>query len=189
MKRTLPFLVVLILVQAVLSSCRKGENDPWLSFRPRDARITQKWEIKGLDGTFVTAENGASSSFRYELNQNIITIVQSPGSARNFGYSFTIQLFDNGNMQAIETLTDSVGTQFESLANGQWYWLDDAKNKGSIKMDLAGVLAPIEAFQIDRLAYDELVLNAQASVDNSIPGEGESLVSWDFDIRLEPAPE
>lgn len=187
MIRIVPAFALGLLVIGMLGSCRKGGDDPWLSFRPRDKRITQTWEIKAMDGVQVSVESGVSESIRFEYNSGVITVIRTPGSSRNFGYGLTMELFENGRMQAIETVTDSVGTQFESLSNGYWNWLDDSKKRANIELDMPGLLADISHYDIPRLAGDELVLEAFATIDNTGPVIGEMLISWDVELAFDVA--
>jgi hypothetical protein len=178
-------LLILSLVFLSLASCRKGEDDPFLSFRSRDARVTQKWEVSEFTGFIVASEAGTSVSRSYELTQGTMTVAATPGATSNFGYSLVMELFDDGRMQAIETLTDSIGTRFESLANGYWSWRDDTKKKASIRLDLPGVLSAINVYDIPRLTKDELVLASQRTLDNTDPNEGAELTQWNFDVKFQ----
>jgi len=45
MKKTLLILTCAVLLAGGLTSCKKGENDPFLSLRSRKARVTGKWNL------------------------------------------------------------------------------------------------------------------------------------------------
>lgn len=46
--------LVIILIFASLSSCRKGEGDPIISFRSRTYRLTGEWKLKS--GSIISKE-------------------------------------------------------------------------------------------------------------------------------------
>ena len=46
MKKNILFIALSLVVgSTVLTGCKKGENDPFLSLKSRDARITELWKL------------------------------------------------------------------------------------------------------------------------------------------------
>ena len=43
-------LFVVLAATFILPSCKKGENDPFISLKSRDARITAKWKLTKIEG-------------------------------------------------------------------------------------------------------------------------------------------
>ena len=77
MKKTmLAFLAVGLLIAT--PSCKKGENDPFLSLKSRKARIAGDWSITGFDytNTFTQAD-GDNGSNTGVLNGDVITFTNT----------------------------------------------------------------------------------------------------------------
>lgn len=78
--------VILLTTPVIISSCKKGANDPSISLRSRDARIEGKWTMKKLEGK-------VSES----LNSSVVT-----------SYSNIVTIANDGSKQALtleQTLT------------------------------------------------------------------------------------
>ncbi|NOQ72118.1 MAG: hypothetical protein GQ574_08960 [Crocinitomix sp.] len=151
MKNRILTLTALLILTTVMGSCKKGENDPFMSIKTRDARITGLWELVDLNlssivkntfsGTTVTTVSSAT------YDGSLYTYI-SDGDATSFSYkrdltinkdgSYTSYIVQDGNSQEM---------------SGYWWWLDDTKKKTRIALD-----DDIDSFEIDRLTNKELVL-------------------------------
>src|SRR3989339_256280 len=56
-------MIVMIAPVMVLTNCKKGENDPFLSFRSRDKRLVGNWTISKVDNTSITDIKGNSVNY------------------------------------------------------------------------------------------------------------------------------
>lgn len=150
MKKTLPFLLV-ILSLIVIPSCKKGEDDPFISFRSRDARITAKWKLVNYESQSNSSGGSSSSSV---LNGSILTVTNSGGSY-SYSYSEELEINSDGtyNLTTIRDGDISTSTYF-------WYWLNDSQKKTSIGLGGLGT------FKIDKLSHNELILRDESSILN-----------------------
>ena len=57
-------LFIIIIVVFTMSSCKKGEDDPFISFRSRKARITGEWNLKS--GIITIKEQGLEETATYD---------------------------------------------------------------------------------------------------------------------------
>ena len=57
-------LFIIIIVVFTMSSCKKGEDDPFISFRSRKARITGEWNLKS--GIIVIKDHGLEETATYD---------------------------------------------------------------------------------------------------------------------------
>ena len=153
MKKTLPFLLV-ILSLVVIPSCKKGEDDPFISFRSRDARITAKWKLVNYES--LSSYNGNTST--QVLNGSIYTSTNSGGSY-SYSYSKELEINSDGTYK-ITTIRDGD----ISTSNSVWYWLNDSQKKSSISLNEDG------AFIIDRLTNNELILRNESNISYVIDG-------------------
>ncbi len=153
MKKTLPFLLVMLSI-IVIPSCKKGEDDPFISFRSRDARITAKWKLVNYENQ----SNYDGSSTTRVLNGSILTVTNSGGSY-SYSYSEELEINSDGTYK-ITTIQDGDISTTTSI----WYWLNGTQNKTSIGLSEEG------EFIIDRLSHNELILRNERNSSYVIDG-------------------
>ncbi|MBI3233934.1 MAG: hypothetical protein HYZ42_07810, partial [Bacteroidetes bacterium] len=51
-KNSLLTLVVLMAALTTLNSCKRGDNDPFLSLRGRDGRLKGAWTLSAVSGKY-----------------------------------------------------------------------------------------------------------------------------------------
>lgn len=64
----LAILTCIILLLTEFTSCKKGEEDPFLSLRSRKARLTGTWVLKEAQSTFVSSDSFMIESEFYEYS-------------------------------------------------------------------------------------------------------------------------
>lgn len=142
------FSAWVVLFSAMLVvGCKKGENDPFISFKSRDGRISGTWKLISLESTDSYSSVGGTSVTTKNYDGSILTTISS-GSSDVESYSYEITIEKNGNYSSIE-ITD--GTTVEK--EGHWWWLDDAKNKTRITFE-----DDFSSYKIDQLKNKELIL-------------------------------
>jgi hypothetical protein len=136
-----------------LNSCKKGEEDPFMSLKSRDARITGTWELSvsssesKSSSTYDGTTTETTSSSIYADGRRISTY---GGSVDTTFYTMTMDINKDGT-----TLT-KYNSEFEKEEeSGNWWWSNDTKKKTGIVFDGS-------TYDIERLAKDELIL-----IDNS----------------------
>jgi hypothetical protein len=152
MKRTIRIFMVLVVVALALpslNSCKKGENDPFLSLKSRDSRITGEWKLTKAERTVIEPNFGGSG--------NVTTVVTFNGTTKtttstgqttptSINYSLNITLEKNGIAKIIE-----IAATTTSQATSTWFWLETAKSKMWININGS-------EYQVDQLKNKELVL-------------------------------
>lgn len=133
-----------------MGACKKGENDPFLSLKSRNARIVGEWELVSsqanrlqtffFEGITTTTE----TSTVFENGQEIITGEQTD---TNY-YELSLTLNKDGSMNVLTKSAEE--TTGES---GYWYWSNDSKKK-------SGIVFFENDFHIDRLTDEELILHS-----------------------------
>lgn len=151
MVHKLLILIVLVSLSIVLSSCKKGENDPGLSLRSRTARLAGKWTIaKGElketydDVTETTIINGTNYTFNSGRGANEV----------NGTFVGTVEFEKGGAFTDTRTITVN-GQANTTTVKGNWSWV--AKNK---EQDLKSK----EALY---LTYTSLISNAGGTTSTS----------------------
>lgn len=170
MKRTLKLLALGIIIS--IGSCKKGENDPFLSLKSRDARICGTWVLKSSEATttysYKIGTNTVSGSNSSKFDGSLLTKVWSGGST-SISYSEEISINKDGTYQHI-IISDGNKQEYK----GYWNWMNDKKNKTSIFFDYLG------SFRIDQLKNKEMIL-----VTHYIDNETEANGDFDNSERME----
>ncbi len=167
MKNIVVALIALVSL-AVIPSCKKGENDPFISLRSRDARITGKWKIVNFEE--ISNFNGSIHSSI--LNGSILTET-SNGSSSSYSYSAYWEILADG----IFKYTSNIDGEL-SNGSGNWYWLNDTKKKTKIFIN------DEEIFVVDRLTNNELILKYQYGESDLYNGSN-NVSSYALTITLE----
>ena len=116
MKKNLLFLALAVIASStLLSSCKKGENDPFLSLKSRDARITALWKLTSAE----SSENNDGSIFTTNFDGSIMTNYFPGGFTDTYSYSLSIEIKKDGTYQSIETDDGVIET-----VDGRWNWLN-----------------------------------------------------------------
>jgi hypothetical protein len=167
MKNVLITLIALVCL-TIIPSCKKGENDPFISFRSRDARITGKWKVVNLE----LIENNNGSINTSILNGSILTET-SNGSSTSYSYSANWEILADGVFK-YTYITDG------ELSSGSytWHWLDDNQTKSKIILNGGGV------YVVDRLTNNELVLKYEYG-DSDLSNGNNDVDSFSYTVTLE----
>lgn len=150
MKNNLVKLGSILLLGAItVSGCKKGENDPFLSFKSRDSRIQGTWTLSSQSDTQtdMSSFNGTvtTSTSTATFASGLMTEV-SGGSTDAYSYSLELTINEDGTYTVVEIVDGNT-----SEATGSWNWVDDVKNKVKISLDGS-------VYQIDQLKSSEMVL-------------------------------
>jgi hypothetical protein len=131
-------LLLLLAGGLLLTACKKGEDDPFLSLKSRDARIRGEWKM--TERTY-SDNDGNSETFdgtTYTITEN--------GETEQFPYSATYTIEKHGTIE-FHIVRDGV----EHNSEGYWGWQNTNKKKSSI-------LINNNYYQVKRLSNKELVL-------------------------------
>ncbi|MCF8298272.1 MAG: hypothetical protein K9J13_12065 [Saprospiraceae bacterium] len=161
------------------NSCKKGENDPFFSFRTRDARITGKWEMISSEYYYIhtySIGQTKSTSSSFDNGKMTSTTYNSTSGTpitetTTYPYSSNLTIEKDGNYLWIFQ-SDTSNYEY----SGAWHWLNDNKKKTLIAFD--GRTYP---YIVNRLTNKELILkidfvdirksNGEVTYQNSITVE------------------
>ena len=156
---------ILLIGASSLQSCKKGENDPVMSFQSRDARITGVWKLTKLEGTssssytWGTTTNSTVSSTNYA--DGLETSVYNGTSSTSF-YTLEYTIEKGGEFKYNWVDTEDGSTE-EFTSN--WLWLNHNKKKSGISIDGS-------EYDVDRLTNKELILK-RSSYSKDIDSDGD----------------
>ena len=156
MKKMKIALLMLLATVLVLPSCKKGENDPFISLKSRDAKITAKWKLTKIAYTSTSVTSGTSFTTTISYDGSVETYTSGTISGTATGtYEMTIE--KDGKMSVSETYTSGGSTDVYT-STGTWEWLNSDQNKTVILLDGGNNLFQGGLWVIDRLSSKELVL-------------------------------
>lgn len=130
-------LVIAFAGTLLLDSCKKGENDPFLSLKSRKARVVGEWTVTASSQTDVN-DSGSSSTTTTTTYDGTTetTTVGSNSSTRTV--TFTYNFKKDGTFTYVETETGEVlSTPYTDVTttDGNWNFtgrIGEDKNKESI---------------------------------------------------------
>lgn len=175
----------------ILSSCGKGEDDPFFSIHTRDARMAQPWKLVEMNGTVV--KNDATFTYEViydslgtpidtiavpsEVATNIVykydgtnIFITTNDETESYGYTFLMDINTNGDVTSSEVFTNPANPSGvppqSSSKTSYWFWGNDDKNKTSVNLDLTGIFKDYPTYDIPRLAWNDMTLSVSYSDNN-----------------------
>lgn len=172
-KQNFRLAIIAVLSITLLAGCKKGENDPFLSLKSRNARITGTWRLVSQESTQTDVDNGVSEVYTSTYDGTTLTNTD-PWGTSSITYSHTIEIKKDGKykMTRVED-----GTTYEN--QGNWWWINSKKKKVRIAFD-----DDWGSFYIDRLKNKEMVLKIDESYSTSESGFSSSSTmsgTWNFE--------
>ena len=174
MKKNILFIALgLIIGSVTLTGCKKGENDPFLSLKSRDARITANWKLVKVESSDVSTDPSGTDTDTETYDGTTMNYAYNGTTYSTFSYSLSVEILKDGTCITTRVVDGDTETD-----NGRWYWMNSAKNKTMIYLDNLGT------FEVDGLKSKELMLKTY-SKDVSISGgetfTDESTATWTFE--------
>lgn len=139
MHKTIYLCLITITTLGFMQSCKKGENDPFLSLRTRKARIAGEWKLSASESKYTSTSPNSSNSSTTTYDGATETTVQSvtingntTSTTSTAVYTFNIEFDKNGTYTLTQVQDGETYT-----AQGTWIFLkrskeDELKNKEAI---------------------------------------------------------
>lgn len=185
MKKIILMSITTALLLGGMSSCKKGENDPFLSLRGRKSRVAGEWTVSASESTDVNTGGGGTVTTTTTYNGSIETSTQTS----SFGGSVTstTAYTDKYTFEKDGTYTytniDEDGDV--TTVTGTWFFLGKSKeneleNKEAIFLTVDNITSGGSSntyddldgtvFVIDQLKNKEMIF----TVNSSSSGGGNS---------------
>jgi hypothetical protein len=184
--RFLP-LLALLFTTAFVSSCKRGEEDPFFSLRSRDKRVMGEWVVSTIESRqeLNSSSNSNVTNTIIEMKYSGDNMVVDTSITTNTTtykrtltskeYSSTLNIMEGGVLEGVEKFSDETvtgtgitgaTTNIQSIKNsikGYWKWGHDDKNKGTLTLSTGGTGMAfggfgIVTYQIQKLTDKEIVL-------------------------------
>lgn len=143
-KRFVSILVSILLSSFLLTSCKKGEEDPFLSFYSRKHRLCQDWKFSYFKK--VEQHNDSIVSWEYDG----VSILKLGGNQMNVSAAdMKISIKKDGSYVWDETITSDTSV-FLYKETGSWYFsgggsASDTKNKELLTLQKNNVTQTLQA--------------------------------------------
>lgn len=146
-------ILAIVFTAAMFSTsfigCKKSENDPFLSLKSRDGRITGTWKMTKLEKTTVNSGSNSGNSTSTTTSEAHDGSVRT--SSNSFGttsrpYTYEITIEKDGTWSSV-----TVDDGDTDLGEGVWYWMNSRKNK-------TGIFIGDSFWNIDQLKNKELIV-------------------------------
>jgi hypothetical protein len=141
MKKIFISLLSLVILTFYLTSCKKGENDPFFSLQSRKARLIGEWKVTNEDITasekYLDSNLNINSNYDGFKKMNI-TVTQTPKGTSTYKdssyYSQTLSIKKDGTY--VQSIVYSNGINI-NITEGTWSFLrkseiNKLKNKEAI---------------------------------------------------------
>lgn len=128
MKKLLVLSIGALALVANLSSCKKGENDPFLSLKSRKARLTGEWTVTKIEGTSSDKNSSfpladVTSTITYDGTTETTTTTTVMGTDTDTE-TYTLSFVFDKDGTYTQTKVEGTTTEVET---GNWIFL--GKNK------------------------------------------------------------
>lgn len=165
MKKVKFAVLMLLLAVFVLPACKKGENDPFITLKSRDARITAIWKLTGINYTETQVSGSTITQTATYDGTTFISTHSVYGSSTATG-TYETEILKDGTLTWDETYTFGGSTDVQS-STGTWQWLDSDKNKSVLILDGGDHFFTGGTWIIDRLAGKELILKGSGNSNDN----------------------
>lgn len=162
-------LLIAVVVLATFAGCKKGENDPFLSFRSRDARVVGEWKVSNYsyDETTVNGTQTITTKVTYDGSKYTSTNSVANPPVDQATYDTKIEILKDGTVKYTQVMNLGNASS-TTVQEGTWIWADSRKNKSQIFIAVAGNTVGNNYIQggtyvVDQLKNKEMILTNATS--------------------------
>lgn len=161
MQKIIKLSVLFFTSALVLASCSKYDDNPAVSLKSKNGRITGEWTLTKADYTETRTSYGTTNTETMTYNGVIMTET-SGGYTYTYSYSEKMKINKDGTVEM--TTVDDGDTDIET---NMWSWLDGTSNKELIMING-------NTWSIKKLTNKELILELSYSYSNTYDGKTSS---------------
>lgn len=163
-------LLLIFLPSALFISCKKGENDPAISFRSRKARIVGDWKLDKGTNKYTSESFNVTTTFNGTSGTEVTNSI-----TRNFTYIYELSFRKDGTFSYHSSQTFEGATPEIYKFEGQWSFA--RKNK-------AGNLKNKESILLTYISGTYTSDGVTSSGSQSKPTDGELYIIDQLDHEL-----
>jgi len=155
-------LLMIVAVVFILPSCKKGADDPFITFRSRDGRLMRAWKLTNITGTYqgdAVTYDGSNLSIAGTVTYKNATVQMTFDKEAAFSYTETKTI----NMSSAQATTES--------NKGNWAWASASKSRDNIVIPVADFFGKSNnsgIYYVDELKASTLILKYDDETATSI---------------------
>lgn len=154
--KKLKLMLLILGAAAALQSCKKGEDDPFLSLRSRKARVAGKWKMTSMNSKNTNSYSSYSSVSTFSSDGSTYSSSNTSGgtTTTNSGtYTSNFEFKKDGTF-TLTFVEDSVTI----TETGTWDFntgVGKTKGKSEIKLNILSYTTPYSSVTISGRFYNE----------------------------------
>jgi len=175
-------LMLVILATPMFNSCKKGADDPFISFKSRDGRLTSTWKLTKIDQTesdvttVSSTSNTVNTTITFDGSTETKTTVTKIGSGNPVTTTTT-------SVYTFEMTLDKLGVASYKMTvppnsytgNGTWAWGSNSKNKDMVTLVFNGNGGFFnKTYNVDQLKSKELILKVNTEETSASANSSDS---------------
>jgi hypothetical protein len=165
MKKVKFALLMLFATMIILPACKKGADDPFISLRSRDGRITAKWKLTKIEGTRIV-NIGTVITTTIAYDGATLTSTSTPGGSQTASGTYEMTIDKQGKVSWAESYASNGSSDVQS-GEDHWMWLSSNKNKDYLQIGGGNHFFSTGAYYVDKLGGKEIILKyTTQNVDN-----------------------
>lgn len=153
MKKIIYAILIVLFVPFFNSCTKKSANDPLISLKTRNGRITGEWKLISFDrvstSTSIVSGTTTTSTFTSTFDGTSVINVYSNNDSDTSTFAFTVSINNDGTYT--NTTTDSFNDV--EVITGEWWWLNNNRRKTRIAFD-----DDYDSWNIDKLGNKTLIV-------------------------------
>jgi len=121
------------MIEVLLPTCKKGENDPFLSLRSRKAKITGEWKLKSGNSSYTYNDTTETITY-HETKVDVVYSTSDSGTIASVSISYTERWTINKDY-SFKIIQNNFDYYIEYSGYWNFYYKDkelDLKNKEAI---------------------------------------------------------
>lgn len=123
--KKLQILMFILSSIVVLSACKKGEDDKFLSLKSRKARLSGEWNVVSITGTSKSTDASGTDLVTYSYIDGVLTTTFE-GDVEQLGYKLVYNFDKKGTYKRI-VQESGVGYSSNESSVGNWAFLGKSK--------------------------------------------------------------
>ena len=140
MKKTTIYLMAFLFISLGMNSCKKGENDPFLSLKSRKSRMAGEWDITKMTRIESGLWTGVAYTNTYVIENGVSTSTFAAGgnstSSTGTVSNYSFNILKDGSYSNTMTYDNGSGDETQN-DEGSWMFIgknknEDLKNKEGI---------------------------------------------------------
>jgi len=126
MKRKLIFISYIIIISGLYPACKKGKEDPLISFLSRKERICGSWKVTAGEITY----GNPSLEETDDLNAGGVLDIETNQGGASGTYYWTFAINKNGTYTIYKNMHIPYASAYTLNEQGHWYFLSRNKDAG-----------------------------------------------------------